>query len=450
MSEFGFRNVASGLEKKYYTNDENKLTTEKILTEGGLSLEGENITPLDLFTIPENLTEDEKLTLVAKNLKIEKTDLKKHLPDISYYWQEAKKFYQDFLMAGKKDKAVFPREIKNLERFTNLHELAKALGKATLLKKGDRLGLGPFYCALFSLVIAEREYNMEEFEGLLNESRYLAKRLFQEDKQGIRHFHVLQQEDEDWSRVGIMTAKNAWMEARFSFRGKTKNSMIMKLAKKPESSVEERIKDGIGLKFEVATTEETKQFFLFIARFLKDNFVTEKVFFENIHLLEEDKNEDFFNKLKEQKVTYIPSEENGSSNENFRVAKIEGEIKIPKNGEVGKMMMRRNFEVQVVLTNNQNESGLVQNKIYKRVQKLSLFSRLMGSFNEEYLDLICREASEFSGLSKIKIKNYIVDNFLLKLESKSKNIKYVSKDQFQRWKKAKIIPSGIRIREEDK
>ena len=449
MSEFGFRKVASGLEKKYYTNEENKLVTEKILAEGGISLEGENITPIDLFTIPEGLDEVEKLTLIAKNLKIKEVDLEKRLPDISYYWREAKKFYQEFLVPSKKSQTAFPREIKNLEEFTNLHELTKTLSKATLLKKGDRLGFGPFYCALFSLMMAEREYSMEEFEGLLNESKYLAERLFQEDQQGVTHFHVLQQEDAEWSRVGIMVAQNAWMEARFSFRGKTKESMIMKLAKKPESSVEERIKDGIGLKFEVASEKEARQLFPFIAQFLKDNLNTRKVFFENVNLFEDNKNEDFLNELTKQKVTYINPEENGSSHKNFRTAKIEGEIEVPKNGKDGNMMIKRSFEVQVVLTDNQNESGLAQNKIYKRIQKLSLFSRLLGSFNEEYLDLICQEASEASGLSRIKIKNYIVDNYLLKLVSKSKKIKYVSKDQFYRWQKAKIISSKMKVKDKD-
>ncbi len=92
------------------------------------------------------------------------------------------------------------------------------------------------------------------------------------------------------------------------------------------------------------------------------------------------------------------------------------------------------------MSNNQNETGLVQNKIYKRIQKLSLFSRLFGSFSEKYLDKICQEASEATGISVEKIKKHIVDDYLLKIKSASKNNKYVSKEQFERWKEARILP----------
>ena len=146
--------------------------------------------------------------------------------------------------------------------------------------------------------------------------------------------------------------------------------------------------------------------------------------------------------LKELGVSFA-FEKNHSSNKNFKAAKIRGEFEVPKEGKEGKLIMTRNFEAQVVLVDNKNETGLAQSKIYKRVQKLSLFSRLFGSFSERYLDLVCEEASEATSISKEKIKKYIMDNFLIKLRLTSGRIKYVSKEQFERWEKAKIVPVEI-------
>ncbi len=445
MGEFGFKDMSSGLKKEFYTKVQKPEVAKEVLFDRGLSVEGENITPIDLFSIPVGLTSDEKMEVISKNMQIDKKDLENKLPDISRYWREAKDFYKKFLVSGADPKAAFPREIENLDGFNNLHDLEKYLDKATLLKKGDNLGLSPSYCALFSLMIAEREYDAEEFGDLFNESKYLSEQLFKEDKDGIVRFHTVKEEDEDWNRVGIMTGENSWTDAKFSFRGKTQESVTAKLAKKPDFSMEERIRDGIGFKFEVANGKEASKLFLFMAETLRDNFETGKIVFENVNLFGNEEDESLRGKLREQGINSVPFEKNESSNENFKVAKFSGEIKVPKNGEEGKMTITRNFEVQVVLTNNKNETGLAQNKIYKRIQKLSLYTRLFGSFNEKYLDLICQEASEASGLEKGEIKKHIVDNFLLRVRTRSKNIKYVSRDQFKRWERAGLVPPGIKI-----
>ncbi len=458
--EIGFKEITSGLEKNYYTS---KLPfAEKILEEAGISLNKENITPIDLFSVPEGLSSEKKKEIIAKNLNFKVEELEKRLPDISRYWQEAKKFYRDFLMPKGKKGKVFPKEIEDLEEFSNLEKLENTLGKATVLKKGDKLGFGPLYCALFTLMIAVREYEKEKFEDLERESEYFTEQLFQEDKEGIYRFHTLKDEDDGWSQI-VIFLNNEFLNAWFSFRGKSKNSMIMKLAIKPEFSVEERIQDGIGLKFEVESEEDAKELFLFLPKFLADeniskNFSVEGLVFENTNLFNETKEyfEDFLPKIKSKDVSCLePSKnkENKLSNRNFQAAKLLGKIKLPEKAGKGNKMIRRNFEIQVVLTNNKNETGLAQHKIYKRTQKLALFSRLFGSFNEKYLDLICQEASEESGLSKEKIKEYFEENFLVRIQakgSKTKVKKYVAKSQVERWLKAGIFPKNIIILEKEK
>ncbi len=458
----GFKGVASGLEKEYYTFT--PPFAEKILEEEGISLNKENITPLDLFSVPEGLSSEKKKEIIAKNLNFKVEELEERLADISRYWQEAKRFYRDFLIPKGNREKVFPKEIEELKKFKNLEELENTLSKATVLKKGDKLGYGPFYCVLFTLMIAVREYEKEKFEGLKKESEYFAEQLFQKDKKGICHFYRLGDEDDGWSQIEILTKENEKINAWFSFRGKSKNSMIMKLAIKPEFSVEERVQDGIGLKFEVDNEEDAKKLFLFLSKFLTDKNFSKKVFvkdlvFENINLFKEDKNfKNFLQEIKEHDVSYLKLDDdkkNRLSNEKFQAAKILGKVELPENAQKENKdeMIERNFEIQVVLTNNKNETGLAQHKIYKRAQKLALFSRLFGSFSEKYLDLICQEASEESGLSKEKIKEYFEENFLVRIKtkgSKTKVKKYVAKSQAERWLKAGIFPKNIIILEKEK
>ena len=440
MEKFDFRGINSGLLKDYYVGEKiGDLDYRKILFEDGIEKEGINLTPVDSFFIPENFSKEDKLKLIASNLKLETNELEKKLPEISRYWNYAKEFFRTFLLNDREP--AFPKEIEELTRFRNLTDLEKTLSKATRLKNKDSLGFGPIYCALFSIMIAEREYARKELSGLHKESEYVAEKMFAEDDFGVACFQKIKEEDDEWTKVRIMT-KNKSIKGRFSYRGKTKESVLCKLLRKPEFTAEEAIKDGVGLRFEVSDKESAFELFPFLCEFLKTKFKAKRIIFENVFFFTQEENELMQKELKDLEVSFA-FEENRSSHKNFRAAKIRGELEVPKDGKEGKMLMTRNFEAQVVLVDNQNETGLAQSKIYKRVQKLSLFSRLFGSFGERYLDLVCEEASEASNIAKEKIKKHIADNFLLKLRLASGRIKYVSKEQFERWEKAKIVPTEI-------
>jgi hypothetical protein len=438
MNEFSFHDVA----RKNTVGG--SVPKGSVLFEGGISANGENITPIDLFSIPEGINDDQLDLIIAKNLNIPANELEVRLSEISHYWDESKKFYQTFLVANANPKATFPREIEKKDKFENLIDLRKTLRKATHLKKGENLGLGPFYCALFSIMIAEREYEKEEFSGLANESAYIKDKFFKADEDGIQYFYSSRNEDAEWTKVGVLIGDGSWMNARFTYRGKTRNSAVCKLASKPEFSASEIIKDGIGLKFEVSTKKDVENILFFLSVYMQDNFSASNIVFENTALFDKNEKEEISKKFGDRGVTYM-SNVNKSSHKNFKVAKIRGRMKIPQNGKDGNMIAERNFEIQIVLTDNENETGLAQNKIYKGIQKLSLMTRLFGSFSENYLDLISKEASEASGLSNAKIKDHILNNYLYKLVSRSRDARYISRDQFERWKKAGMLPLEIKI-----
>jgi hypothetical protein len=452
MKEFDFKQITPGLKKEYYTNQEIEKTSKDVLMESGRSINEENITPIDLFSIPEGLSQEEKIQIISKNLRMEGEDLAKNLPKISRYWRESRDFLKNFLLFGSGENHQLPsKEIEELNNFKNVEELIKTLDKATVIKKKDKLVYSPLYCALANLMIAHSEFEGRKLQGLKNESQYMVNKFFEKGPDGVAPFNLTgKEEDEDWSRVGILLSEDSYEGARFSFRGKTKNSTIMKLAKDPASSTESMIRDGIGLRFEVSNTDKIKKIFDFICRFTIDRFKAYDLVLENVNLLNETEQEEFSSQLKQYEVRY-EKQENPSSSPDYKCVKIRGKIRIPENGKEGNLILPRDFEVQMVPTDNKNETGLNQNKIYKRVQKLSLFTRLFGSFSEEYLNRICQEASEASGISTSRIKDHIIRHYLAKLvpSPESTKIKYVSYDQFQRWEKAGIIPSGININKKD-
>jgi len=426
--------------KDFRVNQEIEETSKKILDEEGIEINNVNVTSLDLFFIPRNLNEDQKYKLIANKLKIDQSNLVNNLPNISSLWKKAKKFYQDYFFQGIETKYIFPREIENLENFKELDELGKTLSKATILKKDDRIGFGHIYCALFKLMIAFREYEIGKFDGFMKESEYMAKKIFNESSDGNIYFHKIKDETDGWLKTLIyLPEKEKSIKTNFNFRGKNQESLIAKLGNKPEFSTEEIIKDGIGLKFEVEKSEDAKNLLVFLCQFLENNFNIQRITFENISLFEKKQLEKLKEKLNNLNVNFV-SEKNPSSNKRFQAAKIVGKIKIPQDGIKGKMIIERNFEIQIVLTDNKNETGFTQHKIYKQVQRLSLFSRLLGPFNEKYLDFVCEKAQEETNISKEKIKLYIINNFLLKINSNKRKIsRYIFKEHFQRWKKAELI-----------
>ncbi|MDA3815507.1 MAG: hypothetical protein PF549_04015 [Patescibacteria group bacterium] len=413
----------------------------KILEMGGISREGENITANDLFSIPKEFTGKEVRGLIATALELKEEELEENIDNISDCFREAKSFLEDYLRQG------VPKEIERIEGFKNVNSLLNFLRKTKTLNKGEPMTFSPIACSLTLITLAEWEYKKGNFEGLKMESEYVNNKLFEKDKSGVVHFHeTRKKEDEDWSEIGILTNSNEWVNASHTYRGKGKDSTINKILQKPELTAKEVISDGIGLKFEVKTREDAMKLITFLSKNLQENFVMDKLLLSNVgDLLENDESEFLKEYLKDYNIGML-SESNPSSHKNFQTLKLEGEVRVPENGEEGRKIVGRNFEVQVVLASNNNETGLAQHSIYKRAQKLSSYTRLFGSFSEKYFDLICEEASIFSGLGKEKIKDYIKKRFLVKItNSKIKKPKLASKDHIERWEKANFLPKDIEI-----
>ncbi|MDD4333350.1 MAG: hypothetical protein PHT51_04535 [Patescibacteria group bacterium] len=439
MGQLGYKN-AEPL-KPFYELPVDRKKFITMLEAGGSSIKETNITPLDYKSTPTEFDQAKTEKMIATALEIKIEDIEKNLGQISECLRDAKNFIIKYL------KQNLPGQIQKINDFKDIKELIDFISKTKTISKEKAMTYSPFYCAIVSLMLTNWEYQKEKFQNLINETKYLDQKLFETEEGSPSYFNFLKmQKDPSWSKIAIFTDQDDLIQASYSYRGKSAESTKTKLAKTPELDANEAINDGMGLKFEAGTVDDIEKLVKFLAEHFSDKFGAKKLTISNIgNLFEEKDLKKMANGLKGCEIAFSGFK-NPSSNKRWRAVKLEGEIEIPENGEEGRLIKRRYFEVQITLVDNNNESGFSRHEIYKNVQKLSVYTRLFGSFTEEYLDLICQEAAEESGLNKNNIKNYIIKHFLVKIKAKEhRGFKYASKEHVKRWQKTGLMPQEIQL-----
>lgn len=394
-----------------------------------------NITPIDFFATCPDLTDEEITEAIEGYLGVE--NLEDKLEMINDSVEKSKDYIKNYLHKS------FPKEIENLPKIKTVNDVLKLFRKTAATKIGDKIGLAPFYCALVSVAVANFEFRKGELDGLIKESEFLYNEIFKSDegKSGVVNFHRLEKRDFGYDKVFIYDEKtngNAMAEAYF--RGKSEDSIISKFLNKPEATADEATKDGIGIKFEMQKKEDIKKMIPFLARYFGDKFNAKNITFENTRLLDD---------LDKQELKFeFGEDKNPHSNEKFQSFKMVGKLEVPKNGDSESVIVSRQFEIQIVLAGNENESKFSNHHVYEASKKLSIVTRLYGSFTDEYLELICDEASKNTGIDAGKIKEYIKENFLVELRAGKNNKKrYADKKNVNRFRGARIFSEEIKIRE---
>ena len=471
-----WRNIVS-----LYRRAPNKEMFIRAMKEGGISINGENITPIDFFSSSSELSKEEMKESIEAYLGI--NNLENNIKIFNQALEASRKYIEEY-----RHKSL-PRKIKNI-RIKSVEDILRIFKKTATLKHNQSLGFSPAYCDLVKTIAAEFEYKKKELINLINESKYVYEKMFDEDKEGIRYFHILKKGYEEYDRIGIFdNYNNQWINAFSYFRGKSENSFVSKFLVKAEATAEEAAKDGIGLKFEVETIDEVKKLAPFLVGYFEKVFSAKNFVLENTRLLKEDeileikkrvaqihllnikdkikelerdkvKNEKNIEILKNeleqcpqnpQNAITIKEDDNEYSNPNFQALKIaEGKLMVPQNGQDGNTTVSRRFEIQIVLTNNKNESGFSNHNIYEASKKLAIETRNVGSFTQKYLDIIRQEASNRSDLSASQIEQYFKKNFLKEIVvsgKKGKTTRYVVKKVALKLINAEMFPKTVKIKE---
>jgi hypothetical protein len=416
-----------------------------------------NITPVDFFSLPPDASDADLLEFTRSMLGVDDLD-EKAIEKLSGCLNPAKDFFKNYLHVS------FPKEIDKLEEIRGREGLLRLLRKTKALSAHDK-GFSPMYCALVKAMYAEWLYQDAEFQNLVSEGGYFYEKVFQGSPEGYGRFHKLRPLDKKWDVVSI-TGDDYHLLANVSSRNKDHDRCLCKFLRKPEDDILSAITDGIGLRFEVGSREDGVRLLKMMMSELHETHGVEDAFeIEHTHYFCEDCPKERCGRGLEEIAEYLgiqytfKDNENPHANEKFESLSFKTKAPVPQGGGDGAMVVKRPLEVQVVLKGNENEVKFSSHEIYEAVQKLSVVTRLFGSFSEEYLDLICLEASQRlsleesrnkSKLTPEKIKKYIIENQISSTHLKRSGKKYyTADDQFERWESASMIPSAISRKPKD-
>ena len=416
--------------------------SEEIMKSRGVYIEGENVTEGDLFSVPSAFGPEELVELIKEKFNASEIN-REFIKEVSEYFNKAKEFAKEYLLVE------FPDEIENIKEIKSEKHLLRLLGKTRLGGSRKKSSYPHFYCGLAFIVLAENEFEKKEMGEFRSEGRYLYDKLFESDEHSMTYFHKVQSEDDEYDRVGIFVdgSYGKWINANIGFRGKGESSIVAKLIRDPKVNAGELVRDGIGLKFEVSTDDEAIELVKFLGKYFKDNFKAKSLKVSDVGFLESDEKEVLAAELENLGVT-IDNENNPASNKNFKTLKLEGKVEVNKGGNSRAMKVPRNFEVQVFSTSSDKvEKGFAHHDVYRGVQKLSAYARLFGTFSDEYLDILCEETSENSGIGVEKIKDYMLRNFSSVIEHQDKKGNKIKRYGFtkhlERWKKSGLLPKDF-------
>ncbi len=399
----------------------------RAMKEGSLTINGVTITPLDFFSTSKELTDAEIKDAIAYYLEIDNID--SNIEKINEALYHSRKYIEDYLLRK------LPREINNLE-IKNTQDVLKIFRKTSTLKARERQGFAPAYCELIKTISANFMFEKEELQYLMKETKFVYNELFDKaaDVQPINIVHRLPNGYDKIVGVQIddlILPGEKMVMADAYYRGKSRDSFVTKFLIKPDNSVQEAIKDGIGLKMEADSPIAINSLMGMILRELFLRFHVQNVNIENTHLFDDEQMsilkkqiKIFLNNLEQilnstnssSRTINVINDSNVYSDSHFRAIKIcEGKIDVPRGGIRSATPMSRNFEVQFVLSSNSNESGFSNHHVYDAKKKLAVTTRNIGPFSEKYVDAIVYEASYKSGLRFDDIKKYFLNEILSKI-----------------------------------
>lgn len=253
--------------------------------------------------------------------------------------------------------------------------------------------------AFLKVVLACIEGQKKDFGKLKEKTRVFEDNLFSDFNVSIGDV------DKKWRPIKIKLQERE-IVAQESSRAKSQERIYLKMLTKPNFDVTEVVTDGIGIRIEVQNKEDALallQYFATTNGPLKGLANLKELEFESKNMFSgknEAKTQEKIENMGFKKIKFV-----GNENPYFQDAKIRG--KTLKKSAIGE----ENFEIQIVLTNNQNETGISHHAIYQNCQAAQAIARIFGYINETQLSTLEEVALEKSMDEKeelIRIKQEIL------------------------------------------
>ncbi len=401
------------------------------------------LTAMDFFSIPRDLSDADLLNLAREYLEVE--DLKEALIQIKLCLKEAQDFLKNYLHINiPKDVTATVKEFL-LNTKSTKDILAFLRRSSSLRSENSSVGFGPVYCALNSIAMASWENRKSELRNLQKECEEFYSSIFEVDKNGESNFVRIRSVGGSWDEAIIITGAKEHLKSRIGYRGKSPERCLCKMIKKPERDSHEVIKDGFGLRFEVENEKDGTELMFFLTRWLQDNQkVSPQLQIKESNFFPPAQREKIISDIHDIPCSFIESF-NASSHKDFSSLRIKTDIDIGS----GEKEAPRSLEIQIAVVGGNNERKFSRHEIYEGIQKLSVVSRLFGSFSEKYLDKILEEMAILTGISAEKIRQYLVrEGFIQRIEGKrkSKAVRYISQEHAERWSELNALPPKVTIR----
>lgn len=447
----------------FYRKKDQARTEEEIRKRGAVSVRGKNLTRLDVFATPVQHKNQAVAELLGEfDLSPAELEKEETLAVLSEYWREAQRLLIERLhiripktvekigLVGKPKSSARRRHImdEGEEKRYELsdHDLTYLAVQIQTIKRGQKLGDLPHYGALIKAMIAEHEFRKKQFQGFVQESRYLYSQLFltpnsSGDSPLFAAHHLTL--DDKWDRIIISPSGNSSFLVSSIFGGKDPERTKLKIMRSPELDAESAIGDALRIRFEVENDLQAKALAFLLCDFYTYNLEAEDVTIANRNFFVKKEDIGELKKLAAQKRIIYSEKKNPSSNPAFRSLNVKGSLPLPFDGIEGNKIVRRNFEHQIWVTGNSNEDGLSDHKVYEGTQLASTTTRLYGGFGQSYLDTICKHIASVSGYKPAQIQQYYLEYFLQQIKTQDGAKHFMAKEHFSRWEKAGWLPKGI-------
>ncbi len=221
-------------------------------------------------------------------------------------------------------------------------------------------------------------------------------------------------------------------------RGKNPKSLVAKMAKEYELNAEKIARDGVGLRMEIPFMDDESlgKFLLKFSNFISHKLNVTNLKIQNTNMFTKDEMESLNNSVFVDSPFRVElNKHNAATDPNFKNVKIRSNVVIPGTSK------EHYFEIQICFAGNENERGLASKYVYKAKQILSIFSRLIGPFTDDYFDMIVETASRACNMDFNLVKKKLMEDLLIC--SYKKKRWYYEKGHFNRKKDAGVLDSEL-------
>jgi hypothetical protein len=381
---------------------------------------------------------DIKKDVIKQNRKTPESKMQYEVLNRAY--KQAKIFLEKTLKYSEKEVGVGPASLSSKEDILGL------LNK-TLLKAGTNIGLSTeatAACRLVKATIVAYETLKHDAELLKTITEGFEKNLISPITVGsVTDSPLVLLSGEDIFGKNFYAKDNDKLEGVVSSRGKDVEKAMLRYINRPESSAESALKDGIASRI-VVEKKDAMKLLPILCKWLKKEMKVHHLKIENKSLFSKEQMEKIKNELlpkviSTQNFELVDGKSEATTMGNFVALSIKGILNEDHVVVSSVSKHARQFEIQIVLPDNKNETGQMNHYVYDISKFVAARTRLDGGCPEYVFNEFVKEAEAKSGIRKEDIIDYLlkskdgIEAPVVKIKKNDKKWEYIAHSVYSRW-----------------